>query len=508
MTGGRVAEEQVSIFNMSFLDVFCCTVGALLFILFIQTLRTRDMVERRELAAIQARRDEAENKAEEAERRRDLADRAAKAAEERRMHAEEAAEDAERRRKEAEEEARQAKKSEQKWKEAYDRIKRAGPVATGSETRKEADLAGGSGGAIETQKTSRGQYLLGNLETRSIVCASEGLYLGLSRKVIPIHNNNNLPALFRQFLRYHDPKEEGLWRTVWGEGAESYVVSYRLQKQESGQIGQGLVVRKDTAFQTAQRMATQQNKNTIDVDTDGDGNAESQYRDEDNDGTLDVKLVNVDEDPFLEEVYLDYDSTAGQWARLLADTDGDDQREVLYRDTIPSDADYEVKLVLPHSQTGKSVFAYEDSDNNGVWDRKNEEIDLTNESTEKTYLQFDLRRKRWGVIAEDSDGNGVHEVLWLDTDMTNDDWEEKHVDANQDGAWDIRWKDLDPRDNDWEARFTNREPVRDVWRRCELDSDADGAFDVMLEDKDGDGEWDEESVRDPQTGKWTSKRSS
>ena len=45
----RGEEKEVSIFNMSFLDVFCCTVGALVFILFIQILRTRDMVERQEL---------------------------------------------------------------------------------------------------------------------------------------------------------------------------------------------------------------------------------------------------------------------------------------------------------------------------------------------------------------------------------------------------------------------------------------------------------------------------
>src|SRR4030042_921175 len=36
--------KQPNIFSMSFLDVLCCTVGALIFILFIQTLRTRDMV--------------------------------------------------------------------------------------------------------------------------------------------------------------------------------------------------------------------------------------------------------------------------------------------------------------------------------------------------------------------------------------------------------------------------------------------------------------------------------
>ena len=55
----RGEERSVNIFNMSFLDVLCCTVGALIFILFIQTLRTRDMVERQELEKTVTKLDEA-----------------------------------------------------------------------------------------------------------------------------------------------------------------------------------------------------------------------------------------------------------------------------------------------------------------------------------------------------------------------------------------------------------------------------------------------------------------
>ena len=55
----RGEERHVNIFNMSFLDVLCCTVGALIFILFIQTLRTRDMVERRALEQTVTKLDEA-----------------------------------------------------------------------------------------------------------------------------------------------------------------------------------------------------------------------------------------------------------------------------------------------------------------------------------------------------------------------------------------------------------------------------------------------------------------
>src|SRR4030042_3391488 len=51
--------KQPNIFSRSFLDVLCCTVGALIFILFIQTLRTRDRVERRELEKTTTKLDEA-----------------------------------------------------------------------------------------------------------------------------------------------------------------------------------------------------------------------------------------------------------------------------------------------------------------------------------------------------------------------------------------------------------------------------------------------------------------
>ena len=547
MAKSRVQEDEITVFNnMSFLDVFCCTVGALIFILFIQTLRTRNMVERRELAAIQTAQEKAKKQAAEATTRRDQALTDAKDAEQRRARAEEEAmiakrqsEDAEQRRAKAEEEARIANRqrddAEKKAKEADSRRKDAETVAKNAKDREEklrdqlAEIGkrkappttteiqqpltntqvAGSGGAIETQKTARGQFLLGNLETRSIVCAGEGLYFGMSRKVVSIRDPKILQQVFRQFLRFHDAKQEGLWRTIWGDGSQSYAASIQLQRSEQAHIGKGLLVQKDENYARAQALASSRKMKIVELDVDNDDKPETQYEDSDSDGILDVKRVNVDDDAFFEEVYLNYDAATNQWGRLLADTEGDNVYDVLYLDQVLSDTDYEVKLVMPHLKSGNSVFRYEDTDNDGIWDVKYENIDLTNKVWEKTYLGFDVRRQRWGGIVVDADGNGKPDVLWRDTDMSNDDWEEKLVDVDQDGKWDIRWIDRDPRDNDWELRMTEPEAAKGdtvVWKRCEVDSDGDGAFDVILRDTNGDGEFDEELVRDSTSGKWEKKK--
>ena len=224
--------------------------------------------------------------------------------------------------------------------------------------------------------------------------------------------------------------------------------------------------------------------------------------------TQNPEVLNVDSDPFFEEVSLGYDAAARQWNRALVDSDGDNLYDVLYQDTVLTDSDYEVKYVLPNLQTGNAVFRYEDSDNDGVWDVKLENTDMTNKVWENTYTQFDPNYKRWGAVFTDSNGDGKPDVMWRDTDMTNDDWEEKLEDLNGDGVWDVRWQDLDPRDNDWEARFTQRKGNTEVWQQCELDSDADGVFDVKLVDTNGDGQWDEEYRRAPDSEQWVKKASS
>lgn len=508
----RGEDQEVTVFNMSFLDVFCCTVGALIFILFIQVLRTRDMVERRELESTLSKLEQARQEFSETEKAREAMQRDYK-------QLQESIATAKREKTKLEEELDQAKgrvdagreelkKKDSTIQQLMAELKKPRPAAAssfGRLPRQVADEGGGTGRGMEAQKTARGQYLLGNLETRAVVCSAEGLYLGLSRESIPIHDSPDLRPLFREFLRFHDPRQEGLWRTVWKDGGAAWQTSFALEASEKSHVGKGLVVHEDTWMAKAGQMAAQQETKAAEIDTNSDGTKETRFEDTDSDGVLDVKRVNVDSDPFYEEVYLDYDAATHRWGRLLADTDGDNQHDILLHDTSPGDSDYETMYVLPNLRTGNAVFRYEDNDNDGYWDRKYENTDLTNESWEKTYLLFSPRSQRWAAISVDTTGNGNPDVLWRDTDMSNDDWEEKLVDTNGDGKWDIYWKDLDPRDSDWEAKFTLPKGDMDIWLQCELDSDSDGTFDTMLKDTDGDGKWDEEYSYDNAGGKWLKK---
>jgi cell division protein FtsB len=498
MARRRTQSEEVSVFNMSFLDVFCCTVGALIFMLVIQVLQTRDLVERELLEETNRKLAAAQDELQRTEARRDRTREELADLEEQLTASKEALAES---RTELSTTKETVKEQDKTIEELLEKIRdpsRALP----------ANLAGLGGegrgtSAMEAQKSARGKFLLGNLETAAIVCTSDGLYLGMSRELLPLHDTDVARAAFRQFLRYHDPRQEGLWRTAWKNGATSYNSSLRLQALEQASIGEGLVVAKDAAFGQANRLLKK--GVTLTLDLDGDGTKETEYEDTNDDGVPDVMRVNTDSDEFMEEVHLDHDTATGTWTRRLVDTDGDDKYDLLLQDAVPGDDDFEVKFLLPNLQTGTAVFRYEDTDNDGTWDIKLENVDLTNDVWEKTYTLFEQSSQRWTVILVDADADGRHDVMWRDTDTSNDDWEEKSVDLDGDGEWDVRWRDLDPRDNDWEAKFTERVGTTDVWKRCEIDSDADGAFDAMLVDADGDGKWDGEFVRDARTGEWRPK---
>ncbi|MBN2315646.1 MAG: hypothetical protein JXM79_17090 [Sedimentisphaerales bacterium] len=555
----RGEEREVNIFNMSFLDVLCCTVGALIFILFIQTLRTRDMVERQQLEKTVTKLEDAKaellrtEQAEEQMREQfrqmkedfnDVQDNITAAKKEKeelkkeyqaavdeleqiRITAKKEKEELEEEKKELMEEKNQlveektelAKEKEELESElvvAMDRLEEVREelkerddtisklvkelqepnlpeVAFVDLSAKDPNAIDEAGKSMESQKTAHGQYLLGNLETQSIVCSSEGIYLGMSRRAIPINDNPDLGPLFRQFLRFHDPKQEGLWQTVWGNGEAAANMSMNLRASNRAIIGQGLIPRPEEYRAEAQQKATQEQIEMVALDTDNDGFKETRFEDADGDGRLDLKRVNMDNDEFYEELSLDYNEQRRQWARLLVDTDGDNEYDLLLQDTDPTDSDYEMKYLLPNLQTGSAVFRYEDSNNDGIWDAKEENIDMSNPYWEKRYLLFKPTAQRWEAVSVDANGDGQADILWRDTDMSNDDWEEKYVDEDGDGQWDVYWKDLDPRDNDWEAKLTQFNAENNIWQQCELDTDASGKFDTMLKDTDGDGEWDEET---------------
>jgi uncharacterized membrane-anchored protein YhcB (DUF1043 family) len=532
----RGEDQEVNIFNMSFLDVLCCTVGALIFILFIQTLRTRDMVERRELEttvtkldeakAELARTESAEEKLQEnfqamqvnfqtlQENYKNVQNDIAAAKQEKETlenelktamsRLEEIRVTAAKEKKELESELAVAKdrldEVREELKEKDVTILKLVKELEAPRPPQAADLslpradpnAPTVGRALESQKTAHGQYLLGNLETRSIVCTAAGLYLGTSRVAIPIEDNPDLEPVFREFLRFYDPRQEGLWQTVWGNGTVAANVSTQLRATRGASIGQGLILHRETFMEDAQQRATVEKIGMVTLDTDGDGFKETRFEDTNGDGRLDLKRVNMDNDDFFEEVYLDYNAQRRLWGRLLVDSEGDNEYDLLLQDTNPTDSDYEVKYVQPNLETGSAVCRYEDGDNDGFWDSKEENIDMSNPYWEKQYLLFKPEAQRWGAVSVDTNGDGKVDVLWRDTDMSNDDWEEKFVDEDGDGKWDVYWKDLDPRDNDWEARLTQPKGEDDIWEQCELDTNGDGTFDTLLKDTDGDGRWDEE----------------
>jgi uncharacterized membrane-anchored protein YhcB (DUF1043 family) len=532
----RGEDQEVNIFNMSFLDVLCCTVGALIFILFIQTLRTRDMVERRELEttvtkldeakAELARTESAEEKLQEnfqamqvnfqtlQENYKNVQNDIAAAKQEKETlenelktamsRLEEIRVTAAKEKKELESELAVAKdrldEVREELKEKDVTILKLVKELEAPRPPQAADLslpradpnAPTVGRALESQKTAHGQYLLGNLETRSIVCTAAGLYLGTSRVAIPIEDNPDLEPVFREFLRFYDPRQEGLWQTVWGNGTAAANVSTQLRATRGASIGQGLILHPETFMEDAQQRATVEKIGMVTLDTDGDGFKETRFEDTNGDGRLDLKRVNMDNDDFFEEVYLDYNAQRRLWGRLLVDSEGDNEYDLLLQDTNPTDSDYEVKYVQPNLETGSAVCRYEDGDNDGFWDSKEENIDMSNPYWEKQYLLFKPEAQRWGAVSVDTNGDGKVDVLWRDTDMSNDDWEEKFVDEDGDGKWDVYWKDLDPRDNDWEARLTQPKGEDDIWEQCELDTNGDGTFDTLLKDTDGDGRWDEE----------------
>jgi hypothetical protein len=482
----RGEEEEVSIFNMSFLDVFCCTVGALIFLLLILVLITKDMVEKKDLEDVQKSLAEARHDLQETEKARD------------KMQEEFASI-----RGKVDVARHEIRARDRRIEQLVSQLRdpgEASPESLLSDLPASALLSGDrSGRQRESQKPSQGKFLLGNLETRSIVCTSDGLYLGRSRKPL-LRHYQDLDRVFRQFLRYHDAAQEGLWRTSWGQATASYKLSLELERDQKAYTGQGLVVHKEAAWPEAAAGTAR-----VDVDQDGDQVKETRFEDTDGDGTLDVKRVNTDRDPFFEETYMSYDGALNQWRQVLVDTDGDDEYDLLLKDRDPSDGDYETRYVMPNLDTGNAVEQYEDRDNDGVWDIKFENTDLSNDTWERTYAMFDANHQRWGALLLDTNEDGNPDVLWRDTNMQNDDWEEKLVDTDNDGKWDVRWQDLDPRDSDWEAKFTEPKGTDDIWLRCEADSDADGEFDTLLVDRDGDGSWDEESAWDKAAGDWARK---
>ena len=528
----RGEAKEVEIFNISFLDVFCCAVGALLFILFVLTVDKRDSVKMRsdmktedmkqvarqlvtaqsKIAQIEEVRDELEQEIRKLDAQIEDSSQDKEELVEELAVAKERIEEVNKQLAEATEELETEKKTVEQLAERLTVLQKSEKEVEPAPKTIDPDRGNigpgqGIGPAFELPRAATGYSLLGNLELQAIVATQDGLFLGTSETALPVKDNPDLRAQFRQFLRYHNPKQEGIWRTIVDERLlgiylESSQIANQLEVDESIQIGKGLEVAKDDRFQEAQKTATKEARRVVRVASGRGQPRQIEYVDQDGDGRLDTKRINIDSDRFPEEVYLDFDPTTGRWRRLLVDSEGDNVYNLLLEDVDMTDSDYEVKLLRPNLETRSAVFRYEDTDSDGLWDAKYENLDSLTETWEKKYTRFDVQFKRWGEITVDGNGDGIAEVLWRDTDMSDNDWEEKLVDDNRDGRWDVRWKDAGPADKDWELKFTEPDATAANWRRCELDTDADGIFDVRLVDSNGDAQWDEQYAWAQETETW------
>jgi len=430
----RHSNEEINIFNFSFLDILSCTIGALIFILLMIVLSTANLVEKKIV-------DEIKEKHAEAKAELSLLEKSLKEI--------------------------NTKPSVLSLNDV------ANSIITG-------------GGAVESTKTDLRQIFISSLEKKTITVAEGQIYLGESRQSVSVSDIPSIEYALKQFLRYYDGNFEQLYWTRLEEADDTYNRALIVASSLKNFYAQGLKAAKENS--PPDYYKAKEGKYAVDLNN--DGRMEILYVDNDGDNKWDIKYVNTDQDAFWEEIYIDYDFTTKSWRRKIVDTDFDNTYDLLLEDTMPGDNDWEVKLIDPNLSTNKAKERYEDNDNNGVYDIKLINIDFKDEDWEQSNSKYDAKFKKWKVALVDMNGDGDPDVMWGDTDMNNVDWEEKFVDQDSDGKWDVRYRDLEPRDDDWEALYSKPILNTDFWREVLVDTDGDGAWDKKMIDEDGDGEYE------------------
>jgi hypothetical protein len=470
----RHAEEEINIFNFSFLDILSCTIGALIFILLMIILSTTDLVEKKLLEDIQGKHASALTELAQLEklvkkRQEELSVLESQQA---------------KLKKYATRLKKEVSAKDKKIASLEEMLKKPGGFSLG----KSAASIVAPRIEAEARKTDRAQKLLYNIEKKSVTSAKGKIYFGESRQPVETKDNRALRDAMKQFLRYHDSMFEKIWWTEGGGGKTSYNKMLEIAGSLKSFYSDGLKAEKEKnppAFSGAVdgRLA---------IDTDKDGIDDILYFDSNSDMMWDLKYRNTDRDDFWEEVFIGYDPATGSWGMKLVDTDSDGTYDLLFEDTVPDDNDWEIKLVDPDLKSDKARVRYEDTDNDGVYDTKLINTDFEDDDWEQINSGYDPRFKRWQASSIDIDGDGIPDIMWGDTDMSNDDWEEKFIDQDSDGEWDIRYRDLDLTDNDWEALYSKPNRKKDSWKEVLVDTDGDGAWDKKMVDEDGDGEWEKE----------------
>ncbi|MBU0674230.1 MAG: hypothetical protein KJ950_06270 [Proteobacteria bacterium] len=452
----RHVDEEINIFNFSFLDILCATIGALIFILLMIVLSTNNFVEKKFIEELKMKHNEALVELSKLE----------KSVEERQKEVEK----------------RQKEVSAKN--EIIAQMKKMYTKPSVLPERDVTDTITAGSGTVEAQKTDARS----NLESKVITVAEGQIYLGSSIHPVSTRDTQEAEDAMRQFFRYYDENFEHLSWNIWDDGELTYKRAIISASSMKSVYAEGLKAAKESNLPDSSK--------TIDgkygADKNNDGKIDELYVDNNKDGEWDIKYVNIDRDDFWEEVYIGYDIPSAKWRRKMVDTNSDNIYDLLLEDTMPFDNNWEKKSIDPNIKTGKSRESYEDTNNDGIYDTRLVNTDFTDEDWEISYTKYDPKFKRWKLSLVDTNGDGAPDVMWADTDMNNIDMEEKYVDQNFDGKWDLRYRDLDSSDNDWEALYSKPIPEKDAWGEVLVDTDGDGAWDKKMIDSNGDGEFEKE----------------
>ena len=483
----RAEDDDVTIFNFSFLDILSCTIGALVFILLLFVISSADLVEGSLLGILEENLDRATA---------DLNEVNSQLTERRQL---------------LETLQSEVGELEQQVRESDQII---GRLTTMLQSESHLDavaieslLEGRTPAATNNvdQRRDWSSDLMPNLEQRAIYWTQRDIYIQSIGHTIGQAAVEADPVL-QSFLSHSDPVNTKLLVIPLEPPTASFARLVERVSGSSARLGEGLRSRPAPS-----PPSLESGGDFLLADENGDGLEEVRYEDFDGDGNTDVKRLDVDGDGLYETRLSDFDSTSNRWLRKVVDINLDGLPDGLYVDTDPRNETFERRLVGINMSTGIARTEYRDENADGIWDTKLVDVDLADGDYEERYTDFDSPSNRWKAKTEDTTRDGVADVLWVDTDTGNDFWEEKYVDQNGDGVWDIRFQDVRAGDGDWEIKFSRFDRGAGVWMELAVDSDNNGVWDTWFEhtnptdsefaikriDTDGDGLPDQTLRWDP-----------
>ena len=350
----RGEDQEVAVFSMSFLDVFCCTVGALIFILFIQVLRTRDMVERQELESTLAKLEEADRIYEQSQHEYEKLQEDIETAKTEKA----------RLAKDLEQLTNKVATLEQEVSTKDDTIEDLITQLTQDEPALDANGTGTDATGPQLSETVSKEWrdpLLANLERKIITCGEDRVYLGTSRMPIRIADTNDFNGALVQFMRYYNEETEHLWWHRLANSERSYQAALSTVNACRSSWGEGL----NSASEKQLPDLSRAEKGKLEIDADGDGVTEALYTASADGERWINKSVDVYMPLDYEERFGDYDEASGKWKTKDVNTDGDSRYDLRLVDVNLTDQDWESCLVYDGTATrldpNQCLFKYTDA---------------------------------------------------------------------------------------------------------------------------------------------------